>query len=136
MKKLIVYILLLAFAFSFTACAAANQAVTDVKALEKEVTAALWKHQYLPEGTGIGAFRYYGTDNGYHIVFFTPPAVLGEKTIVVADSSFYYHETFYLIAYKNGKVIDLATANAQGIVSKEAIAKAAELHAEQKNATE
>ena len=136
MKRLIASILVLSLFLLLPACAADNQAVTDVKALEKEVTAALWKHQYLPEGTGIGAFRYYGTDNGYHIVFFTPPAVLGEKTIVVADSSFNYHETFYLIAYKNGKVIDLETANAQGIVSKEAIAKAAELHELGQNATE
>ena len=137
MKRLIAFTLLLSLLL-LPACAAANQPITGVDALKKEVTAALRKQQYLPEAGGedIGDFRYYGTDNGYHIVFYTPPAVLGEKTIVIADSTFYYHETFYLMAYKNGEVIDLVTAYTQGLVNKEAIAKAAELHAEGKNATE
>ena len=129
MKKLITYILLLSIAFSFAACAAANQAGTNVKALEKEVVTALRKQQNLSEDEGIAEFRYYGTYNGYHIAFLIPPVDLGEKTLTVAECSFYYPSTFYIYAYKDGKLIDLATANAQGIVSKEAIAEAAKIHA-------
>ena len=144
MKKLIVYFLLLAFAFSFTACATANKPITDLKAFEEQVFAD-YIEQYYPGSypherpTEVMAFRYYGTDNGYHIILlhcgsgvFLP----AQEKIVIADCTFIIATGEKLMAYKNGKFTDLRIAYRDGLVSKEAIAKAAELHAERKNATE
>ena len=136
MKKLIVCILILAFALSFAACAAANQPVTDVDALEEQVNADWAKKQNVDEGTKVSSFRYYGTDNGYHIVMFNYGVTMGVvRNYTIAGYTFDNCATHFM-AYKNGKFTKLNTAYLLRMVSKEAIAKAAELHAENKNATE
>ena len=128
MKKLIVCILLLTFVFSFTACAAANQAVTDVDALEEQVNADWAKKQNVDEGTKVSSFRYYGTDNGYHIVMFNYGVTMGVvRNYKIAGYTFDNCATHFM-AYKNGKFTKLNTAYLLRMVSKEAIAKAAELH--------
>ena len=135
MKKLIIYILLLCIAFCFAACVAVEQPVTDVEELKEQVNDDWKKMQKVDEGS-ISGFRYYGTDNGYHIVMFNygvSMAVVRNKK--VAGYTF-QHCANHLMAYKNGKFMDLKTAYFLGRVSKEAIARAAELHAARKNATD
>ena len=144
MKKLIVFTLLLAFALSFAACAASNQPVTDLKAFEEQVFAdyieAFYPDSYPHERpTEVKTFRYYGTDNGYRIILLRCgsgvyfPAV---ENVVIADCTFEVSSSKHLMAYKKGKFIELSLAYRNGLVSKEAIAKAAELHAANKNATD
>ena len=144
MKKLIVYFLLLAFAFFFTACATANKPITDLKAFEEQVFAD-YIEQYYPGSypherpTEVVDFRYYGTDNGYHIILLECGSGVylpAQENVVIADCTFKVSSGKHLRAYKNGSFTDLRIAYRDGLVSKEAIAKAAELHAERKNATE
>ena len=144
MKKLIVFTLLLAFAFSFAACAAANQPVTDLKAFEEQVFAdyieAFYPDSYPHERpTEVKTFRYYGTDNGYHIILLECESgayLQGQENVNIADCTFIVSPGKHLMAYKDGDFIDLRIAYRDGLISKEAIAKAAKLHAERKNATE
>ena len=56
--------------------------------------------------------------------------MMSEKTI--ADSTFSYNCIFRLYAYRNNRFIDLEEAYEKGLISKEAIAKAAELHQAEK----
>ena len=138
MKKLVIYILLLTIAFSFTACASSNQPVIDVKALEQQVAV-----DFAPQGRDAVQFfdfYYLGTDNGYHIVWFR---LIGYEACDMPGKTNIEGYEFevgggcYLKAYKNGEFIDLRKAYYHdGLVSKEAIVKAGKLYAEQKNATE
>ena len=128
MKRLIAFTLLLSLLLLLPACAAANQPVTDVDALEEQVNADWAKKQNVDEGTKVSSFRYYGTDNGYHIVMFNYGVTMGVvKNLTIAGYTFDNCATHFM-AYKNGKFIDLKTAYFFRLVSKEAIAKAAELH--------
>ena len=143
MKKLISYILILTLISSFAACAA-DQPITDLKAFEEQVFADYLK-KYYPgtypheRPTEVQRFRYYGTDNGYRIILLRCgsgvyfPAV---ENVVIADCTFEVSSSKHLMAYKKGKFIALSLAYRKGLVSKEAIAKAAELHAANKDATE
>lgn len=144
MKKLIVFTLLLAFALSFAACAASNQPVTDLKAFEEQVFAdyieAFYPDSYPHERpTEVKTFRYYGTDNGYHIILLecgSGAYLPAQENVNIADCTFIVSSGKHLIAYKDGDFINLRIAYRDGLISKEAIAKAAELHAEKKNSTE
>jgi len=136
MKRLTAIILVLSLFLLLPACAAANQAVTDVDALEEQVNADWTKKQKTDKGTNVSGFRYYGTDNGYHIVMFNYGVSMAVvRNYKIAGYTFDNCATHFM-AYKNGKFIDLKTAYFFRLVSKEAIAKAAELHAERKSAIE
>jgi hypothetical protein len=128
MKRLIAFTLLLSLLLLLPACAAANQPVTDVDALEEQVNADWAKKQNVDEGTKVSSFRYYGTDNGYHIVMFNYGVTMGVvRNYTIAGYTFDNCATHFM-AYKNGKFTKLNTAYLLRMVSKEAIAKAAELH--------
>ena len=141
-KKL--FALILAFVLLLLPACAANQPITDLKAFEEQVFAD-YIEQYYPgtypheRPTEVQTFRYYGTDNGYRIILLRCgsgvyfPAV---KNVVIADCTFEVSSSKHLMAYKKGKFIELSLAYRNGLVSKEAIAKAAELHAARKNATD
>ena len=137
MKRLIASILVLSLFLLLPACAAANQPVTDLKALEKEVADACARREG-KDNFRVQYFRYYGTDNGYHIVCIKDldVVVCSFIYVTIAGSKFQQGDGEYLLAYRNGKIIELRTAYFFRLVSKDAITKAAELHAEKKNATE
>ena len=136
MKRLIAFTLIFSLLLLLPACAGTNEAVTDVDALEEQVNADWTKKQKTDEGTKVSSFRYYGTDNGYHIVMFNYGVTMGVvRNYTIAGYTFDNCATHFM-AYKNGKFTKLNTAYLLRMVSKEAIAKAAELHAENKNATE
>ena len=131
---LLILLLLLPLIYAYTGT---DQTVSDVEAFEKQVTADWIKQTGEDKEFTLGTFRYYGTENGYHIIFFTGQVVMpmmSQKTI--AGSTFSYNCIFRLYAYRNNRFIDLDEAYKKGLVSKETIAKAAELHAANKNATE
>ena len=137
-KKLIAFVLCLTLLLSFSACAAVNQPVTDMESLEKEVAGAWAKKNKIDEEKLL-SFYYYGTDNGYHIICFDPinpggAQLTGMHDVKISECEFIYNYGVQLVAYRNGRFINLRTAYRLGLVSKEAIAKAAELHAERKNA--
>ena len=134
-RKLLVLILLCAILLVLPACGA-NQTVTDLDALEEQVNADWIKRLDYYEGFSVSSFRYYGTDNGYHIVMFNYGVTMGVvKNYTIAGYTFEGCGTHFM-AYKKGKFTKLNTAYLLGLVSKEAISKAAELHASGKNATE
>ena len=133
MKRIIAFILLLSMALLLLACAPTGQVITDVEAFEKQVTADWIQQTGQEKDFTLGTFHYYGTAKGYHIIFFTGQVVMpmmSEKTI--ADSTFSYNCIFRLYAYRNNRFIDLEEAYEKGLISKEAIAKAAELHQAEK----
>ena len=145
MKKMIALSLICTILFLIPACAA-NEPITDLKAFEEQVFADYLEQYYAEKKphekpTEVHTFRYYGTDNGYHIIYLHCgegiffPAV---EKVNIADSTFELPINSYkhLMAYKKGKFIALSLAYHKGLVSKEAIAKAAELHAARKNATD
>ena len=143
MKKLIALALICTILFVIPACAA-NEPITDLKAFEEQVFADYLEQYYAgtyphERPTEVQRFRYYGTDNGYRIILLRCgsgvyfPAV---ENVVIADCTFEVSSSKHLMAYKKGKFIELSLAYRNGLVSKEAIAKAAELHAENKNATD
>ena len=139
MKKLITYILLFILMFTLTACAAAEQPITDLKAFEEQVLADWIKFKNGPANDDFDLFNYYGTDNGYHILRFRAKGVFTadvRKEVVAGYVFENLGSGILLKAYKNGEFIDLQEAYVKGLIRKEAIAKAAELHAEEKNAIE
>ena len=129
MKRLTAIILVLSLFLLLPACAAANQPVTDLKALEKEVADA-WAKKGNYDEVEFTIFNYYGTDNGYHIVFFRPVGadLQGMYTGKIAEYKFVIGTGSQLLAYRNGRFIKLSIAYHLGLVSEEAVAKAAELH--------
>ena len=144
MRRLIAITVVLSVFLLLPACAAANQPVTDLKAFEEQVFAdyieAFYPDSYPHERpTEVITFRYYGTDNGYHIILLECESgayLQGQENVNIADCTFIVSPSKHLMAYKDGDFIDLRIAYRDGLISKEAIAKAAELHAERKNATE
>ena len=73
--------------------------------------------------------RYYGTENGYVLVFeYTGQDSLGE--VYVAEKYFFSASDFIIRAYKSGKFIYIKEAYEQGLISKAAIDKAWEIHQE------
>ena len=143
-KKLVALILLCSILLILPACSFSNQTVTDLKAFEEQVFAdyieAFYPDSYPHERpTEVKTFRYYGTDNGYHIILLecgSGAYLQGQENVNIADCTFIVSSGKHLIAYKDGDFINLRIAYRDGLISKEAIAKAAELHAEKKNATE
>jgi hypothetical protein len=126
MKRLIAFTLLLSLLL-LPACAAPNALYTvdDVDALKEEVNTA-WRAR---GNDAIYNFEYFGSCNGYHIVkFLSGPVAQAYHSKGVAGYVFEYATSFCLKAYKDGEFIELKEAYESRLVSKEAIAKAAELH--------
>jgi hypothetical protein len=137
MKRLTAIILVLSLFLLLPACAAANPAGIDVDALEQQVAADFAKHG--KDDARFFDFYYLGTDNGYHIVWFSLIGYALCDAPHKIDIEGYEIEVgggCYLIAYKKGEFVNLESAYGDGLISKEAITKAAEHYAEQKNSTE
>lgn len=124
MKRLVAFTLLLSLLL-LPACAAPNALYTvdDVDALKEQIDADYFaqKSKYIP------GVQYYISENEYHIICFGT-ALQAETTKVIAGYRFTYGTSFMLMAYKDGVFIHLEEAYQKGLVSKKAIAKAAELH--------
>lgn len=73
------------------------------------------------------ALRYYGTYNGYDVLFELGVAQ-AVSTQVIADSTFRNSSSFRLFAHKDGEFFELAELFGDGLVSREDIAKIAQLH--------
>ena len=128
-KKLTVCILILAMLLSFSACAAANLSASDVKALEEQILADKRKEPGY-DNYQFREFHYLGTDNGYHIVWYSVKGYElcdAPSIIKIKGYEFMIGGSWYLEAYKDGELIDLRLAYKNGLISDEAIAKAAEL---------
>ena len=108
-----------------------DQTVSDVKTLEEQVLADWIKKHNLSENRSFSTFQYYGTDNGYHIVMFCIGAVTTGDSYNLDIAGYMFESLGHgdqLMAYKNGSFIKLKHAYYFRLVSKDAIAKAAELH--------
>ena len=129
MKKTIAFILLICVFFLLvTGCKAA----VNSEAIMEEVNAIM------TEEYGFVVWsRYYLEDNGYHII--QCRAGVGITAIgdyYAAGICFPGAWAVPFQAYKDGEFIDLNEAYEAGLVSKEAIEKAAEIYAEYKKPTE
>ena len=140
-KKWIVFALILTFLISLPACASSSASLLtaeEVAALEEQVADELDYQAPLQLEMKFTWFRYYGTENGYHIISYRSgydnTADMWNRD--VAGYSFDGGGNAQLVAYRKGEFIDLKEAYEKGIISKKAIAKAAELHAAKKNATD
>lgn len=73
--------------------------------------------------------RCYGRENGYILVFVGIGDEFDYEYIADIDGiAFANPRHFSLYAYKDGKVIDIADAYQQGLISREALLKAKEYH--------
>lgn len=105
-----------------------DQTVSDVKVLEKQVYAD-YIEKYYPDTypherpSNLYLFRYYATDNGYHIISWGG-MLTDVKYVKIAGYSFSITSDTKLMAYKNGRFINLKTAYLLGLVSKDGIARA------------
>ena len=138
-KKWIVFALILTFLILLPACASSSLLTAEeVAALEEQVADELDYQAPLQLEMKFTWFRYYGTENGYHIISYRSgydnTADMWNRD--VAGYSFDGGGNAQLVAYRKGEFIDLKEAYEKGIISQKAIAKAAELHAANKNATD
>ncbi len=91
---------------------------------KERIERAFSKHEGFPvtfhwveQGEQCGA-RFYGTYNGCDVFFYQGEVVLGvETTIAVGDYRFFNGSGFGLYVHKNGKILDLADAYKQGLIS-------------------
>lgn len=138
-KKLFALILVLVLLLLLPACASSSLLTAEeVAALEEQVADELDYQAPLQQEMKFDSFGYYGTENGYHIIFYHTvyDNICTSWTRDIAGYSFYGGGNAQLVAYKKGEFIDLKEAYEKGIISQKTIAKAAELHAARKNATD
>ena len=134
------FALILTFLILLPACASSSaplRTAAEIGALEEQVADELDYQAPLQEEMVFTWFHYYGTENGYHIIFYRSAYdnFCTSWTREVAGYSFDGGGNAQLVAYRKGEFIDLKEAYEKGIISQKAIAKAAELHAARKNAT-
>ena len=130
-KKWIVFALIFILLISLSACAGSGaplRTAAEIGALEEQVADELDYQAPLQEEMVFTWFHYYGTENGYHIIFYRSAYdnFCTSWTREVAGYSFDGGGNAQLVAYRKGEFIDLREAYEKGIISKEAIAKAAE----------
>ena len=140
-KKLFALILVFVLLLLLPACASSSASLRtaeEVAALEKQVAEEIREERGYPYEMKLDLFGYYGTENGYHIIFYHSAYdnICTSWTREIAGYSFDGGGNAQFVAYRKGEFIDLRDAYASGLISKEAIAKAAELHAANKNATD
>ena len=76
-----------------------------------------------------GTCRCYGTDNGYDIIFYAGGLRLEiPDSCTVGDVTFHFGTGFELYAHKDGQLIDLNAALAQGLISPQAVQEALAKH--------
>ena len=102
---------------------------------QKQITLALREkydeysvHWYSIKETD-GTCRCYGTDNGYDIIFYAGGLRMEiPDSHTIGDMTFHFGTGFELYAHKDGQLIDLNTALAQGFVSLQAVQEALNKH--------
>ena len=134
MKKWIVFsvclLILLLLLPLIDAYTGTDQPVSNVTALEAQIYDD-YIEQYYPDTypherpSDLYMFRYFATDNGYHIISWGG-MLCDVKDVKIAGYSFGGSSDTKLMAYKNGKFFDLKTAYLLGLVSKDGIARAYE----------
>ena len=76
-----------------------------------------------------GTCRCYGTEGGYDIIFYAGGLRLEiPDSCTVGDVTFQFGTGFELYAHKDGQLIDLNTALAQGLISPQAVQEALAKH--------
>lgn len=86
---------------------------------------SLWYSDACP----VSIYRYYGSDNGYDIIFYDSGSGFAVAETKEIDSvSFYHSMPFALYAYKDGVFANLEDIYAEGLISKEALEEAGNYH--------
>ena len=95
-----------------------------------ELHGSKWDYSWYYSGGGNKNCRCYGRENGYILVFFVNfTTKLDYKYITNIDGvAFANTEYFSFYVYKDGKLVDIADAYEQGLISKDALLKAKEYH--------
>ena len=82
------------------------------------------------EGCPVSFYRYYGTDNGYDIIFFSSGSGMTVAQSMEIDGVYFNHSMpFNLFAYKDGALLNLEDAYAEGLISREALEQAGQYQA-------
>ena len=102
-------------------------ALTDEKKQEIETAFGWQPDGWFDAETRYWGHRYYGSDNGYDILFVGGQMAVS-TTKYIAGQGFTYGTAFQLYAYKDGEVVDLEQAYTDGLVSQSAIEQAAQYH--------
>ncbi len=79
------------------------------------------------QGRPAAGIRYYGTYNGFDILF-KGTAVGADTTKTIGGVSFTYSNSFVLYAYADGVFYELEEAYADGLISQESLKAAADIH--------
>lgn len=142
MKRRIAALLLLAFAFTFFGCSKKHDPncpafLSEEKRVELEALFASkeddisWYSQSKPNAR----FRYYGSFNGYDIVYYKHPPfdlmlqnITIDYNITIENLIFKNSSAVEIIAVKDGKKIDLETAYKQGLITIEQVREIHGLH--------
>ena len=145
MKKVISLVALLAMTLSlFTGCQEPydpNKLYTDLPSKEvcKEIYVTFldmgtWAYGLYFESIygdeSINYQWYYGTINGYIIIFGEPADVCVSSRMTVADCVFEYGTPFKIYAYRDGEVWTLREAYEEGLLTKDHIKLLEERHVE------
>ena len=141
MKKLTLVLAAVLLISCLTACNAPSDSneltelyspvlLTGEKRTELGQTFSMHVDDWYTEKNPGAKYRYYGTYEGYDIIFCDAKSnVLHISGIIAIGNRVFLHiNTFLLRAYKDGNSIDLKEAYEQGLVSKETIEKVADLH--------
>ena len=143
MKKLAILLAIALLIGLFTGCQAAKQPETYVEcpaklgsSAAKPIEEALQKKHgdavtWWTKDNLHGTARYYGSDNGYDIIFDIGGEGIAMARCINIDGALFKHSSaFGLYAYKDGTFLDLKAAYESGLVSKDAVVAAAQLHLE------
>lgn len=128
MRKLL-FLLIILHILSLIGCKSQDglPELTDEKKQEIE-TAFGWKpNGWWDAETCYWGHRYYGSDNGYDILF-GGGQMTASTTKYIAGKEFAYGSSFNLYAYKDGVIMDLDKAYTDGLISEEAIERAVQYH--------
>jgi hypothetical protein len=144
MKRVILIFILLTFAFALFGCSKKHDPncpafLSEEKRAELE---ALYESKeediswYSKSRPG-ARFRYYGSFNGYDVVYYKYPPGPGfdmglqiqiDYNITIADYVFQNGSAVEIIAVKDGKTIALKEAYEQGLISTEQVGEIHSLH--------
>lgn len=143
MKRVFVFVILLAMTLSlFAGCQEAYDPDKLYTELPSEQVCKEIFHAMLDQGTyangltyeaiyGDAAVNYewyYGTINGYIVIFGSFSQLDSTGLLKVADYRFEFLFPFHLYVYKDGEVLELQESYKQGLLTKKQIGKIHEKH--------
>ena len=131
-KKISVFLVLVLVIGALSACAGSIPKLSEEKKAEiEDAWYSRYKWTWHDEG---GLCRYYGTYEGYDIIFnqmgALQPDVLGTQKI--AGIEFFSGNPFNFYGYRNGKLYEVHELYEQGKLGADSIAAAAEIHNSEK----